>query len=42
MGDDPVEFAEEFVSNYPDGAWINKEKDRLKQAIDGLDGGSAS
>ncbi|OCG74294.1 DUF1048 domain-containing protein [Microbacterium sediminis] len=42
VGDDPVEFAEEFVSNYSDGGWITKEKERLKKAIDGIDAGGAS
>jgi DNA-binding ferritin-like protein (Dps family) len=33
VGDDPVDFAEEFLQNYADGQWINKERDRLTQAI---------
>lgn len=33
VGDDPVEFAEEFARNYSDGQWINKERDRLTRAI---------
>ncbi len=34
VGDDPVEFAENFLSNYEEGRWINKERDRLKTAIE--------
>lgn len=33
VGDDPVEFAEEFARNYSEGAWINKERARLNEAI---------
>lgn len=34
VGDDPVEFAEEFLRNYTEGQWINKERDRLTETID--------
>jgi DNA-binding ferritin-like protein (Dps family) len=34
VGDDPVAFAEEFLSNYAHGQWINKERVRLVKAID--------
>lgn len=34
VGDDPVEFAEEFLRNYADGQWISKERARLTDAID--------
>lgn len=34
VGDDPVEFAEEFMRNYAAGQWINKERARLVKAID--------
>lgn len=34
VGQDPVEFIETFVANYSDGAWINKERARLVEAID--------
>ena len=34
VGDDPVEFAEEFLRNYAGGQWINKERARLTEAID--------
>jgi DNA-binding ferritin-like protein (Dps family) len=33
VGDDPVEFVEAFVANYSEGRWINKERDRLIEAI---------
>lgn len=33
VGGDPVEFAEAFLSNYPSGRWITKERDRLNRAI---------
>lgn len=34
VGDDPVAFAEDFLSNYAAGQWIDKERVRLTQAID--------
>lgn len=34
VGDDPVEFADAFLSNYADGQWFHKERVRLTQAID--------
>ena len=34
VGEDPVEFAEEFVRNYSEGQWINKERERLTNAIE--------
>jgi DNA-binding ferritin-like protein (Dps family) len=33
VGEDPVEFAETFISNYSDGQWINKERKRLTDTI---------
>ena len=33
VGEDPVEFAEQFVQNYSEGQWINKERERLTRAI---------
>ncbi|KRE92035.1 DUF1048 domain-containing protein [Arthrobacter sp. Soil764] len=33
VGEDPVEFAETFIRNYSDGQWINKERQRLTEAI---------
>jgi DNA-binding ferritin-like protein (Dps family) len=34
VGDDPVEFAEAFLRNYPEGQWISRERERLTGAID--------
>lgn len=34
VGDDPVEFIETFVRNYPKGQWIVRERKRLTDAID--------
>ncbi|MGY0386618.1 DUF1048 domain-containing protein [Nocardioides sp. WG-D5] len=36
VGDNPVEFAEEFASNYSEGAWIKKERARLTEAIEAI------
>lgn len=36
VGEDPVEFAEAFLQNYSEGQWINKERKRLTNAIDGV------
>ncbi|MHB8869487.1 MAG: DUF1048 domain-containing protein [Thermoleophilia bacterium] len=36
VGEDPVEFAEAFLQNYSEGRWINKERERLTHAIDGV------
>jgi DNA-binding ferritin-like protein (Dps family) len=33
VGEDPVEFAEAFLRNYPEGQWIVRERDRLTSAI---------
>lgn len=33
VGDDPVEFAETFLRNYPAGQWIVREQERLSAAI---------
>lgn len=33
VGADPVEFAETFLSNYPAGNWITRERLRLNEAI---------
>jgi DNA-binding ferritin-like protein (Dps family) len=38
VGEDPVEFAETFLRNYSEGQWINKERERLIQAIDRASG----
>ena len=34
VGEDPVEFLEAFVQNYPDGQWRIRERERLISAID--------
>ena len=34
VGDDPVDFVTEFMSNYSDGNWVDKEQARLKKSID--------
>jgi len=33
-GEDPAEFAEAFLRNYPEGSWIVRERERLTAAID--------
>jgi hypothetical protein len=33
VGEDPVEFIETFVRNYPKGQWIIRERERLTNAI---------
>ena len=38
VGDDPVEFAEAFLRNYPAGQWIGRERERLADAIDRVAG----
>ena len=34
VGDDPVEFAETFLQAYSGKQWQDKERDRLRKAID--------
>jgi DNA-binding ferritin-like protein (Dps family) len=34
VGEDPVEFAEAFLRNYPAGHWITRERDRLTHAVE--------
>ena len=34
VGEDPVEFAEAFLRNYPEGQWIVRERKRLTSAIE--------
>ena len=34
VGDDPVEFIETFVQNYPEGQWISRQRERLNNAIE--------
>lgn len=38
VGEDPVEFAEAFLRNYPEGSWIIRERKRLTSAIDSAAG----
>ena len=38
VGDDPVEFAQAFLENYPQGQWITRERNRLTAAIDRASG----
>ena len=33
VGEDPVEFVEEFLRNYADGSWLLKERARLVDAV---------
>jgi DNA-binding ferritin-like protein (Dps family) len=45
VGEDPVEFIETFVRNYPKGQWIIRERERLTSAIERAeeeDGGTRS
>lgn len=34
VGDDPVEFVEDFVRSYDEGSWLRKERRRLVATID--------
>ena len=34
VGDDPVEFADEFAAAYTGKRWIDKERERLTKAVD--------
>jgi DNA-binding ferritin-like protein (Dps family) len=42
VGEDPVEFVDEFVRTYSDGGWIAKERERLRRTIDGAAEGAGS
>lgn len=42
VGEDPVEFAEDFLSNYKDADWTAKEKRRLAETIASLERGESS
>jgi DNA-binding ferritin-like protein (Dps family) len=42
VGDDPVEFIEEFLSNYAAGSWIAKERSRLTESIRKAEAGESS
>ncbi|GLJ61385.1 hypothetical protein GCM10017576_15140 [Microbacterium barkeri] len=39
VGDDPVEFADEFVRSYRSRQWIDRERARLRKAVDDATGG---
>ncbi|WP_157252868.1 DUF1048 domain-containing protein [Nonomuraea typhae] len=39
VGQDPVEFAETFLRNYPGGGWAGRERELLTKAIDRAAGG---
>ncbi|WP_116205858.1 DUF1048 domain-containing protein [Amycolatopsis circi] len=41
VGDEPVEFAEEFLRSYPEGSWISRERTRLTESIERAVGGAA-
>ena len=41
VGENPVEFAETFLQNYPEGGWISRERVRLTNAIDRAAGSDA-
>jgi DNA-binding ferritin-like protein (Dps family) len=34
VGEDPVEFVEAFIQNYPEGQWRIRERQRLTNAIE--------
>lgn len=34
VGEDPVEFIETFITSYTDKTWMDKERARLRDAID--------
>jgi DNA-binding ferritin-like protein (Dps family) len=34
VGEDPVEFAETFLGNYPEGSWITRERVKLASAVE--------
>ena len=38
VGDDPVEFVDDFVATYAEGSCISKERQRLNDAIDQVAG----
>lgn len=42
VGDDPVEFAEDFVRSYSSRQWIDKERARLRKAVDDAAGDEPS
>jgi DNA-binding ferritin-like protein (Dps family) len=42
VGEDPVDFIETFVRNYPKGQWIIREQERLTNAIKRAEGEEGS
>ena len=34
VGEDPAQFAEAFLRDYPEGQWISRERERLTAAIE--------
>jgi len=41
VGDDPVQFAEDFAAAYSARQWIDKERTRLRKAIEDAEKGGA-
>jgi len=37
VGDDPVEFVDALVRNYPKGGYVDRERKRLVDAIEGVE-----
>jgi DNA-binding ferritin-like protein (Dps family) len=37
VGEDPVEFVDALVRNYPKGGYVDRERERLVNAIEGLE-----
>jgi DNA-binding ferritin-like protein (Dps family) len=37
VGDDPVEFVDALVRNYPKGGYVDRERERLVTVIEGLE-----
>lgn len=37
VGEDPADFAENFLASYTGRSWIDKERDRLSESIDRAD-----
>lgn len=38
VGDDPVEFVDDFIANYHKGGYITRERDRLVHSIEQAEG----
>jgi DNA-binding ferritin-like protein (Dps family) len=37
VGDDPVEFVEALIRNYPKGGYVDRERERLTRAIESVE-----